>query len=202
MTAEKNPKGQYSEQGPSYYDEVYRGQLYQSATNLKGMTWYPVWKAAASWLLGAGTGRVLDVGCGPGLVARVLMSFYGKEPLQYVGWDFSPEAIRLATDTVKDERFTFCLCDARQEPDQMWQGYDAYLMTEVLEHLDHDMELLSSVPLRKKVFLSVPTRWSNSHVRVFKTEGQVESRYGGLVNFDVIQSVSKRHIIAHGSRIA
>jgi hypothetical protein len=55
---------------------------------------------------------------------------------------------------------------------------DALICTEVLEHIEEDLSLLSSYPSGKFLILSVPNFDSFAHVRYFLNQRDVIERYG------------------------
>lgn len=112
-----------------------------------------------------GDQSVLDIGCGPGKLAKFVPN--------YSGFDLSPEAVKIANHP------------------KVWVGsaYDKanfngaayYVCTEVLEHLD-DLRVIANIPSGKRVIFSVPNFPDESHVRMF-SESVVKLRYAEL--FDV-----------------
>lgn len=119
---------------------------------------------------------VVELGCGPGL----LLPYLGARP--YIGLDFSAAAIALARHTFP--RADFRVSDVR-EPIPV---ADAYVMNEVLEHLDDDLGLLRSLP-PSIVVMSVPSFDSASHVRFFPKEGSAVKRYGRALAIDHVEYV-------------
>jgi hypothetical protein len=54
---------------------------------------------------------------------------------------------------------------------------DVYIVLEVLEHIEQDREIISSIMGNKEVIFSVPNFDSFGHVRFFRDENQVKERY-------------------------
>lgn len=54
---------------------------------------------------------------------------------------------------------------------------DTFIILEVLEHIEMDIDLLSKIPSREKVIFSVPNFDSFNHVRFFKDSASVNERY-------------------------
>jgi trans-aconitate methyltransferase len=121
-------------------------------------------------------GSVVELGCGPGL----LLPYLAGHP--YIGLDFSAQSIALAQRSFP--RADFRVADIREPIPEA----NTYVMNEVLEHLDDDLGLLSSLP-PSVVVLSVPSFDSESHVRFFAKEGSAERRYGRILDIDHVEYV-------------
>jgi len=61
-----------------------------------------------------------------------------------------------------------------------WDRFDAIVCVS-MEHLEHDKEILQSLPKGKKVFLSIPNIDAEDHIRVLKTPEEIQERYGALL---------------------
>ena len=86
-------------------------------------------------------GRVLDVGCGPGLYAEELFA----RGAEVVGFDESPAMVRLARARCGD-RFDVRVHDLREPLGWLPDGrFDAALMALVLHHLDDRVTALREV---------------------------------------------------------
>lgn len=66
------------------------------------------------WLAGAPGSRWLDVGCGTGLLSRVILE--ATSPSKVVGIDPSAEYIAYAKDYVPGSHVRFVVCDAHDLP--------------------------------------------------------------------------------------
>jgi SAM-dependent methyltransferase len=153
----------------AWYDEAYsRTREYREP--YFDSRYFPVWTVIADRLLSAGARRVLDIGCGPGQLAAYL----GELGLEVTGIDFSPKAIELARRAAPDADFH--VGDVL-EPHWYEDGYDAFVCTEVLEHLTRDHELVQSWPAGTRCLCTVPDFPYESHVRYFKTDQDVRARY-------------------------
>ncbi len=86
-------------------------------------------------LRAAGARRVLDLGCGPGALLRVLE----KEPsfTEIVGVDVSAGALDIAEKRVRSDRVTLRQ-SALTYADPSLAGYDAAVLMEVVEHVDEE----------------------------------------------------------------
>jgi hypothetical protein len=72
--------------------------------------------------------------------------------------------------------------------------------TEVLEHIEHDVGLLSRLLPETKVFFSVPNFDDSGHVRLFESEEQIVRRYQGVVDVHGVEKLRSRHWACWGVR--
>jgi 2-polyprenyl-3-methyl-5-hydroxy-6-metoxy-1,4-benzoquinol methylase len=61
--------------------------------------------------------------------------------------------------------------------------FNLFILLEVLEHVNDDMKLLSTLPSGSRVIFSVPNYDSKAHVRFFGSAGDVIQRYQKILNF-------------------
>ncbi len=161
-----------------------------------------VWRRIAALLREHPGARVLDLGCGPGQFGEFVAE--ALPGIDYTGVDFSVEAIAQARQRCPRFRFEqAALPDAalmRSLP------HDVVVCTEVLEHLEEDVEILASVPRGRTVIASVPNYDSFSHVRSFKTDAAVRARYApwlqGLEIARIPMTASNVIWLFHGRRAA
>ena len=147
--------------------------------------YYPMFKAVRVLLYKQDVQRLLEVGCGTGTMAHML--FDGK-PIAYRGFDFSPVAVEKAKKRTgrSDE---FFVGDATLGATYAQLEYDAIICTEVLEHIEDDLLAISHWAPGTFCVCSVPNYDADTHVRHFKTAGEVAGRYEGLID---IQSIVTR----------
>jgi len=157
------------EQPAAWYDEAYRTSDGYSQSE-HDAPWAPLWRAVSRMI--DHRDIVLDIGCGPGHLAQHLAG----QVLAYTGIDFSAVAIQQARARVP---WATWLCADVETC--AWPGATRYLFLEVLEHVERDVELLSRVPIGRRVIVSVPNFDADSHVRHFKSGVEVLERYGHLL---------------------
>lgn len=160
----------------NYYDEVFR----TSPRWRTGANWEPLYRFATSRV--ADRDRVLDLGCGPGHLARMLLDC-GLSPLDYQGVDWSTVALQQANERCP-ELATAGRFQLGQLPNAAADHLDwatVVVMVELLEHLDEDLELLASLPRGMRVIATVPSTDSESHVRHFDKAADVVLRYDHLI---------------------
>lgn len=106
-------------------------------------------------------GKVLDMACGTQGLKQHLA------PLcEYDGFDFAEiEGVRKG--------------DIYKEP---LEGYDTYVLLEVLEHID-DLTVIERIPAGKEVIFSVPTFDDAAHLRLYSNELMIQSRFCTMLDF-------------------
>lgn len=176
------------QQIPETYDEIYSsggsGGIYELP--YWRSPYYPVFTAVLKELRRKKVRRILEVGCGNGALAHMIIS---KTNIDYRGFDFSPVAIRKAGARTKHPEFFF-VADARDRSAYVGD-YDCIICTEVLEHLEADLEVISIWNVGLIYICSLPNFHSKTHVRYFESEEDVEKRYGCLLEIKTIVKVKR-----------
>jgi trans-aconitate methyltransferase len=160
----------------AYYDAVFTDSpKYQQPG--QSSSYLPAWQLIAKALQDAGTTSILDLGCGPGQFAEFIASQLPR--MQYTGLDFS--AVAIAQARSRCPQFLF---EKRELPISQFEGlpaFDMVVCTEVLEHVERDIEILAALPTGVPIIASVPSFDSFGHVRLFRTEAEVTERYGAWI---------------------
>ena len=104
-----------------------------------------------------GDRSMLDIGCGQGK-----LSAYIKD---YAGFDMVDNPHGVGDIYTRD-----------------YEDCAVYVLLEVLEHLERDLEVLGKIPVGKQVLFSVPSFDDPAHVRVY-TEDIVRWRYRDIIHF-------------------
>lgn len=165
-----------AEQGRDFYDQRYQ-QKAQKRLPYHLSHYYPLWTVIADRV--RSSAGVLEVGCGAGQLAA-LMSAQGLR--QYTGFDFSSAAVGIARQ--HHPSGTFVEADAFETELFLTVTYDTIVCTEVLEHIEADLELIKRWPKGTRCLCSVPDFTAEAHVRHFTSTDEVTARYGLL--FDVL----------------
>lgn len=172
------------EQPRTYYDTKFKTSAEFQKPGSKSV-YIPVWREVLNVIQVNKIKKVLDLGCGPGQFAQYAFSIIPD--LDYTGIDFSPEAIKMAK--AKNTIGKFSCADIFKVANTEHTKYDAVLLLEVLEHLNNDLQLLSSIQ-NKLLICTVPNFPSVSHVRHFKTIADVRDRYAQVINITHTAQVS------------
>lgn len=160
------------EAGPDWYDAAYR-MIPQYAIPYWHSHYYPIWTVIADRVRRAGARRVLDVGCGSGQLASCLFELAGVTA--YVGLDFSAEAIAMARRACPAA--TFVVGDALAADVVADSAYDMVICTEMLEHVDRDLDVIGRFAEGMRCLFTVPNFPFDSHVRHFSGPEEVSGRY-------------------------
>jgi 2-polyprenyl-3-methyl-5-hydroxy-6-metoxy-1,4-benzoquinol methylase len=169
---DKQSKNNQSEVSKYFYDNIYaKSKKYKLDSNES--IYLPVWKSVVDHIESLDAKSVLDIGCGPGQFAEYLFSRMPE--IIYTGIDFSEVAINQAKERCSKGQF---LVNNIMEKD-IFKNFntDVYIVLEVLEHIEQDREIISSIMGNKEVIFSVPNFDSFGHVRFFRDENQVKERY-------------------------
>jgi SAM-dependent methyltransferase len=139
--------------------------------------------------------RILDVGCGTGGFAQSLMETSSR---QYCGFDFSEVGVRMArARTGRDD--CFFVGDARRAQSYE-QPYDTIVCLEVLEHIERDLDVIANWSSGCECICSVPNFDYPTHVRWFRHEADIVSRYGHLISIREIERIPCPLIQGRGLR--
>ena len=144
-----------TEQPASYYDEHIANFL----VPYEGSIWREVYDATVSLFPEDTSATIVDVGCGTGRLAEALRR---SGRTNYIGFDFSPGRIAEARRYLPDHDFR--VLDAfSDEARALMYAADVISITEVLEHVEGDRDLLAALPAGKNVVFSVPNFDSATH---------------------------------------
>ncbi len=146
---------------------------------------YSLWKTALSWI-DPGE-RVLDMGCGTGQFGHML----DDNNIEYIGWDFSRDAIRIAEGLKEEHNLNahFFLADIKSAH---WSFFDVYVLFSVLEHIKDDLSIIRGVPTKSKIIFIVPSFKYIYHVRIFRNKKEIIERYGDLIDIEEIIMEKRR----------
>jgi SAM-dependent methyltransferase len=168
----RTPSGAGQELGADWYDRCYASAAGYQCSYPKSF-YYFMWTVIADRVRRSGLRRVLEIGCGPGQLAAFLF----EQGIQsYVGLDFSATAINLARQLAPQGRFV--VGDARSPAIHRETEHELLICTEVLEHIQDDLLVVSHFLPSKRCICSVPSFPYESHVRHFATVDEVRQRYG------------------------
>lgn len=153
-------RNQEASQG--YWDKIYSKPYNTTRYN-------NIYGKIGEWVEGK---KVLDVGCGTAALKNFIATGYS-------GFDICKNAIVQAPEGANvwvGDAFWYSNFEGE---------YDAFIMTEVLEHVKNDHRILGNIPKDKMVIFSVPSFPDPSHVRLF-TESFLRERYVEDIRFEEI----------------
>ncbi|MCK7579226.1 MAG: class I SAM-dependent methyltransferase [Chromatiales bacterium] len=185
-------------QQSSTYDEMFEQGGFGGVFDLhyRDSCYYPMYKAVTDELQRYKIQSILEVGCGSGAFAHMLLE---KGNIDYRGFDFSSVAVTKAIARTSRPDL-FYVSDAMNADNYANRDDgEALVCTEVLEHIPQDLDLMATWPSGTICLCSVPNFDSEYHVRYFSTSREVNERYGSLMDIKRIKSV-KKPILANISR--
>lgn len=161
-----------NEKGAAWYDDAYAAAANgEYGKHYSQSRYYFVWTVIADRIpLDA---SVLEIGCGTGQFAQLLSD---RPVRRYVGFDFSQEAVRRAK--ARAPNLEFNVANALTTDLLRRSDYSIVVCTEVLEHIEADLEVVSRIRSGVRCLMTVPNFPYESHVRHFESAAQVSSRYG------------------------
>jgi len=171
------------------YDQMFSGGGYQGVYDLPywHCGYYPLFKRVRDQVLRRGAKSVLEVGCGTGAFAHLLMT---TTSIKYRGFDFSKVAVAKAIARTRQPA-AFYVGNAVEDVSYAHDSYDCIVCTEVLEHLEQDLEVIKKWQPGTFCVCSVPNFDDETHVRHFDSIDQVRTRYAPLIAIDGVARVKK-----------
>lgn len=164
----QHPSG---EKPANYYDQMYANSQ-EYCKPFWQSRYYSIWTVLVDRLRSENAQSLLEIGCGSGQFAQLL---HRDLAIKYTGLDISAEAIGQARSKNMDG-FRFEVADALKTP-LLNEPYDSVVCTEVLEHIEQDIELLARIRPGSRCLCTVPNFPYESHVRHFTSEREVHDRY-------------------------
>jgi SAM-dependent methyltransferase len=176
------------EHAAEYYDRFH----IETNVSATGARYHRLFRKVVTAVRDHGSRSVLEVGCGSGFLAHMLLQEYAGD---YRGFDFSTVAIRNASHRTGRPELFFVgdALDARCYSDD----YDTIVCTEVLEHVDADLDVVRLWRDGTWCVCTVPNFAADGHVRFFNTSREVTTRYNRLIDITFITKIP-RPIIPDG----
>ena len=173
------------EQSASYYDSVYANtKTYCLQTSWEQSQYYAVYKYVLSLLPIPST--VVELGCGTGQLAEALVS---KGDTYIEGIDFSGEAINIAKQRTPQNFIKGDLYDYTPPAAQY------YIATEVFEHIESDLFVISKLPKSSILIFSVPNFYCKGHVRRFLNPEEIQTYYKDTLTITSITQINNIFVV-------
>lgn len=132
--------------------------------------------------------HIIDLGCGVGYLSQLIME---RGYANYTGIDFSEQMIKYSQ--IHAPAYDFILMNLYDENlIEVIKNYRLFIITETLEHLSRDIEVIEKIPKGATIIGSVPNYKSPGHVRIFKNISEVIKRYDCVIDFDYAESFVNR----------
>ncbi len=166
--------------GPHAYDPLYAADADQEARHER--QYHRLFRRVADIAIAKSLPSVLEVGCGSGVLARILID----GGVSYTGFDFNRTAVEKAKKRNGSDRHF--VGDAT-DPASYTALHDGIVCCEVLEHIDADLEAIKLWKPGALCICSVPNFDDPTHVRLFRHEDEVKERYGQLIDIEWIERI-------------
>lgn len=179
------PETSRSEAPAEAYDAIFNDGA-QYVRHYTATWYYPMFQECLEQTVAQGARGVLEVGCGAGAFAHMLLD---HTDITYQGFDFNTVAIGHARRRLGREDL-FSHGDALDKG--MYTGtFDCILCTEVLEHIERDIDVIRNWPPGINCVCSVPNFDDPTHVRLFVDEAEIIARYGNVIDITRIVRVAR-----------
>jgi 2-polyprenyl-3-methyl-5-hydroxy-6-metoxy-1,4-benzoquinol methylase len=163
-----------------FYDDLYNND---EAIQQRTLAYLPLFQRVTEIVSRSGMSPVLEVGCGDGILAEMLM----QEGIQYKGFDFHDGAIERAKQrNGTDKHFVGDATD----PNCYVFDYNGIVSCEVLEHIHDDVGVIELWKPGCTCVCSVPNFDYPTHVRFFRSESDITTRYGALLEFQSVDRLA------------
>jgi len=172
-----------SEKSEVFYNRVYStgGSNKEYFKEPEDSIYYPVWSKIIDWI--RKDAIVADFGCGPGQFAKLAF----KKNINYVlGVDFSDEAIEMAQELNPEHKNVFIVGNLYNKDIFCKANFDTAIFSEVLEHIEDDLGVLSSIKRGTHIIITLPSFASEGHVRYFVEENAILDRYKTVIDIKEI----------------
>lgn len=176
-----NSRSRVREVDSTFYDQAF-STVDEYHKRYWDSRYYFAWTVICDRLKRRGIKRLLEIGCGPGQLAEMLIA----NQFSYAGFDYSPVAIEMARSKgLANARFEVADATATNLYESV--EYEAVVCTEVLEHVQNDEVIINAIRPGSYCICTVPSFPYVSHVRCFESSQAVEDRYSNFFeSFDVL----------------
>lgn len=186
------PANTRAEAPVSAYEEMYEDDTAYDLPYTQSH-YYPMFAATLDEVKRLGAKSVLEVGCGSGSFAQMM---FDRTSATYHGFDFSKTGVEKAiARNGKDDVFSV---SNALEAESYDRDFDTIVCTEVLEHIERDLDVVAQWPTGISCVCSVPNFDFATHVRHFLHEDEVRARYEGLIDIEKIVRVPRSLIRGRG----
>lgn len=128
--------------------------------------------------------NVADLGCGAGNFASIMRD-RNQRPEMYLGIDNNHSQISIAKAAYPGWKFIYG--DFTQERNRAeYERFGAFLMLNLVDTLENDIEFLMSMPVDKPLIFSIP-RFEHPESKFFLAEGRdIHDRYSSILHIKTI----------------
>ena len=163
-----------------YFDEHYRNT---KPVDYRDSKYFHLWSMIITVLKLNNIKSVLEAGCGDGQFGRMVLN----NGINYRGFDFSKEGLKHC------KLLNVFLGDVTDK--SSYEGTEeAIVCTEVLEHIEDDIDIIKKMPEEKLIIISVPDFKHKAHIRRFKSKKEVFKRYGKFFSYFRIAKIRRQYL--------
>jgi SAM-dependent methyltransferase len=127
-----------------------------------------------------GIENVADLGCGAGNFVSVMLE-KGMRPEMYIGIDSNFKQISTAKAAYPGWKFVYGdLSDDRVRAE--YERYGAFLMLNLIDALEDDLDFLGRFPEGKPLIFSLPQSQREGSRRFFESGQEIRERYSSILN--------------------
>jgi SAM-dependent methyltransferase len=132
--------------------------------------YYPVWQHIVKYVRQIERPKILEIGCGAGQLAHFL---YDEGFRDYRGIDIDPGMIKIARQNSGQD---FFMADIKNK-ESYSEDYNTIIATEVLEHLENDLEIFKNLKKNVNFLFTLPSFKCNGHLRWFNSAPEITNYY-------------------------
>lgn len=130
--------------------------------------------------------KIFEFAAGGSVLAQEVLKLLPDS--EYYWSDFSQPAIDDAQIKLKGLPAIIHFKDIDEDYENtIWHSFDAVVCVS-MEHLEHDKEILKSIPPGTKVYLSIPNIDAPDHIRILSTDKEIKERYGNIIKIEKIEN--------------
>lgn len=192
-------KGEY---GAAWYDEVMVEEGSPAMVPLEDSPWLELYQELAKLI--DPWEPIVDLGCGTGRFLQLLYEQGHYGPITGVDWSQAAlkEAARVAVPIHEAAPLpTWINANLYDwQPDLNAPPSTVYVCSEVLEHVEDDIAIVSKIPPGYRLLISVPNFHDQAHVRVFRKAPDLWQRYDQMLDIRRWQIVGNRVHLAETRR--
>lgn len=176
------------EKNSNYYDRVYSTSKVYIKNPEEIDEYFSLWTTAADIISKSEYDSIIDLGCGPGHFAKVILdkNILGRSVSKYFGYDFSSTSLSMAKNLIKNNNL--CIFEEKNlleyDFSYLKSEKSIYVSFEFLEHIYEDLSIIRKIPVGSDICFSVPSFDAIGHVRYFNTSNDVINRYSELININ------------------
>lgn len=148
--------------------------------------YYPIWQHILKYIRQIPEPKILEIGCGAGQLAHFL---YDEGFKDYKGFDIDKDMLEIAK---KNSPQSFSLADIKDK--EIYPvDYNTVIATEVLEHLDNDLDIFKNIKKGVNFLFSIPSFKCDGHLRWFNNAPEIANYYFDCLYIKELKRLKKHN---------